>query len=109
MEESDNEKSIIIFRNFTGLDAGESATIILADEEQSDVVLMDGHKGRQVAIKMGITLTGTVGILTQAFDEGMLEKKGVKECMRRLKESEIRISEKLYQRLREHITWLLNG
>lgn len=33
-------KSVTILRNFTGLDAGESEAIILADEKHSDVLLM---------------------------------------------------------------------
>lgn len=103
VEEVDNGKSVTILRNFTGLDAGESEAIILADEKHSDVLLMDEHKGRQVAKKMGIAITGTVGILTQAFDEGMLTREDVEGCIERLKESGIRISEELYQRLREQV------
>lgn len=99
----DNEKSVTILRNFTGLDTGESEAIILADEKQSDVLLMDERKGRQVAKKMGITITGTIGILIQAFNEGILTKEDVDRCIERLNESRIRISEKLYQRLRKNI------
>lgn len=103
VKEVENTKSVMILRNFTGLDAGESEAIILADEKQSDVLLMDEHKGRQVAKKMGITITGTVGILAQAFDEGLLTKDEILLCIERLKENGIRISEKLYQKLKEHL------
>lgn len=34
VEKVNNEKSVIILQNFTGLDAGESEAIILADEKQ---------------------------------------------------------------------------
>ena len=74
VEEVDNKESVTILRNFTGLDAGESEAIILTGEKHTDILLMDEHKGRQAAIKMGITVTGTIGILAQAFDEGILTK-----------------------------------
>lgn len=52
---------------------------------------------------MGLTITGTIGILIQALEEGSLTKDDAKECIEKLKESNIRISEKVYQKLREHM------
>lgn len=103
VEEVENDKSVILLQKLTGLDAGESAAIILADEKKSDVLLMDEHKGRQVAKTLGIAITGTIGILAQAFDEGLLSKEEVEACISVFKENHIRIAEKLYQILREHM------
>ena len=52
---------------------------------------------------MGIIITGTIGILAQAFDEKILSKEDIKECIEILKKNNIRISEKLYQKLQNYI------
>lgn len=103
VEKVENEKSVAILRKLTGLDAGESEAIILADEKQSDVLLMDENKGRQIAKKMGIAITGIIGVLMQAYDERLLSGEDVEKCIEFLKESGIRISERLYHIFRAHI------
>ena len=47
------------------MDDGESEAIILADELQSDVLIIDERRGRKVAQNLGLTITSTVGILVR--------------------------------------------
>ena len=55
------------------LDAGESEAIALAIECQADLILLDERMGRQAARRMGLTVTGTLGVLIAAKDRGLLD------------------------------------
>ena len=64
-----NQQSLSILQAVSGLDDGESEAIILAGELGSDALIIDERKGRKIAQKLGITITGTIGILIQAHNE----------------------------------------
>ena len=57
----------------TGFDIGESEAIVLAETMPESLLLMDERKGRQIAIKMGVRVIGTLGILLQAKKVGYIK------------------------------------
>lgn len=68
--EVENIKSVSVLRAVTGLDEGESAALIMYDEQKADLLLMDEQKGRRVAKQLNVRHIGTAGILMLAYDKG---------------------------------------
>ena len=93
--EVSDRQSIKILREVVGLDAGESEAIALAEETVADLLIIDERKGRRVAKQMELKITGTIGILLQAFDCQMVSKTEILIYAEQLRKSNIRISESL--------------
>lgn len=55
----------------TRLDVGETAALCLARELHADVVLLDERRGREVAVRIGLAVTGTLGVLVEAALRGL--------------------------------------
>ena len=99
----ENEKSVSILRNVTGLDAGESEALIMYDEQKADLLLMDEHKGRSVAKQLNVRHIGTVGVLLLAYDKGIIQQDDVKSCLDTMIANHIRLDRKLCNVVMEHI------
>jgi predicted nucleic acid-binding protein len=54
------------------LDLGEREAISLAAEVHADVVLMDEQAGRQEAIRRGLKVAGTLSVLDEAEQAGLV-------------------------------------
>jgi uncharacterized protein len=54
------------------LDAGEAQAIALVVESRAGLILLDEHRGRRAAKRLGLTVTGTLGVLFAAKDRGLL-------------------------------------
>ncbi len=63
------------------LDLGEASSIALALENPGCRIIIDGKKGRQIALSMGLDLTGTLGVLTEAAKRDLIvaDRKLVKQ------------------------------
>ncbi len=56
----------------TQIDMGEAAVIQTALDEAHDAVILDDLKARRIALTLGLQVTGTLGILLQAKQSGLL-------------------------------------
>jgi predicted nucleic acid-binding protein len=86
-----------------GLDAGEMDVLLLAREQRPDWVLIDERLGRRVARALGLPVKGTLGVLLAAVLAGLLSKAEAVDGLRRLADSEIRISSRWQDWLRDEL------
>ena len=61
---------------FFDLDDGEAEVIILAKEQKADLVIMDEILGRRYAKQLEFNITGTIGILLKAKENGLVKSVG---------------------------------
>ncbi|GHV76986.1 hypothetical protein AGMMS49942_18070 [Spirochaetia bacterium] len=67
---TDSQKTITL-NEF--IDLGESSAIALATEIDDALVIIDERRARKVALGLGLEITGTLGILIRAYEQGIIE------------------------------------
>jgi predicted nucleic acid-binding protein len=75
------------------IDKGESSAIALALEMPGSTVILDDFKARKIAIKLGIQVTGTLGVIIRAKQKGVLSS--IKPFLEKLKQTNFRLSPEL--------------
>ena len=54
------------------LDPGEAEAIILAEQLKADSLLMDELEGRREALRRGLPVAGTIGVLEKAAERNLI-------------------------------------
>ena len=81
----------------TQVDIGEASAIALAKEYKDVLLLLDDLKARKLAKKLNLKMTGALGIIHRAKQDGLIEK--VKPLIDRLLATNFRISEKIIKEI----------
>jgi predicted nucleic acid-binding protein len=87
-----------IDKNFQALieksvDKGEASAIALAVELNNCLLIIDDLKGRKFANKLGLTITGTMGVIVDSKFASIISS--VKPILLKIKETNFRISKKV--------------
>ena len=90
-------KSELYFGLQSILDLGEASSIALASENKETLLIIDELKGRRVARKLDISITGSLGVLVVAKNRGYI--KTVKPIIDKIVSTNFRISDDLVQRI----------
>lgn len=76
------------------LHAGEVEVMILAQETNADLVILDDNAAKKTAKFLGLTITGTMGVLLKAKSLGFISE--VKPIIDRIKDNGFFITNELY-------------
>lgn len=82
----------------SGLHRGEMDAIALAEELHAGLVLMDDAAGVRYALERGLTITGTLGVLVEAAQNGWVQ---IEAALSKLKGTDFRATPGLYERARQ--------
>lgn len=72
VEEIQNEAEKKMYR--AKLHAGEVEVMILAQEQRADLVIIDDNAAKKTAKYLGLTVTGSLGVLLKAKQSGLIEQ-----------------------------------
>jgi predicted nucleic acid-binding protein len=81
------------------IDKGESSAIALAIEIPNSTLILDDFKARKIAEQLGLSYTGTIGIIIKAKLQGIIQT--IKPILSKIKQTDFRLSAIEIQALKE--------
>jgi predicted nucleic acid-binding protein len=81
----------------TQVDIGEASAIALAAEKDGALLILDDLKARKLARRLGMSFTGTLGVINKAKELGIINK--IKPLVEQLRETDFRVSENIVENL----------
>ena len=77
------------------LDRGEASAITLAIQLHNVTIILDDYKARKIAMRLGLDITGTIGVMVKAKKMGIIPS--IKPILTKLKATNFRLSSELEQ------------
>lgn len=75
------------------IDAGEASAITLSLEILASLIIIDDFKARQIAEKLGLKITGTLGMIVKAKNQSLIGS--IRPIIAKLRKTDFRISQDL--------------
>jgi len=72
------------------IDKGEASAIALALEISDSIIILDDQKARKVAEKLGLEITGTIGVIIKAKLQGIIPS--IKPVLAKIRKTDFRLS-----------------
>ncbi len=83
------------------IDPGESSSIALAAELPECTLILDDLRARKVAADMGLTFTGTLGVIANARRRGLIP--AARPLFEQIKQTDFRISDAFMEAILEEL------
>lgn len=77
------------------VDPGEASAIALAIETVGSTIILDDLKARKLAVKLGLDLTGTVGVMLKAKNDGIISE--IRPFILSIRKTNFRLSKQVEQ------------